>query len=59
MVSEFDAGEHGSTDEQALQANPDAEKVFENSESRILVEIIQGRPVAKDLIRVGLFRPSH
>lgn len=36
-----------------MRAYPDAEKVFENSESRILVEVIQGRPVAKEAIQVS------
>lgn len=38
-----------------MRGYPEGAKVFENSESKIIVQIIQGRPVAKDTIQVSMF----
>ena len=44
------------SNDQAMRGYPEGDKVFENSESKIIVEIIQGRPVAKETIQVSPLR---
>lgn len=39
--------------EKAIHGYPDAEKVFENSESQIMVEVLQGRSVTREAVQVS------